>query len=120
MCSSPRASIGLSRLPASIEPSVFAGTDDGVQLVDEEDDLSLRRRDVFEHGLEPLFELAAIFRAGDQRAHIERHDPLVLQAFGNVAANDALRQTLDDGRLADAGIADQHRIVFGAPRQALE
>ena len=40
--SSPRASIGLSMLPASIaESPVGAGADDGVQLVDERDDLAL-------------------------------------------------------------------------------
>ncbi len=44
---------------------------------------------------------------------------LFFKPFGHVAANDALRQTLDDGRLADARIADQHRIVFGAARQDL-
>jgi hypothetical protein len=44
---------------------------------------------------------------------------LVLQAFGNVAAHDALRQTFHDGGLSDARFADQHRIVLGAPGQNL-
>ena len=30
-----------------------------------------------EHRLEPLLELAAVLGAGDQRAHVERDDPLV-------------------------------------------
>ena len=41
VCSSPRASIGFSMLDASSEPFGGAGADDGVQLVDEEDDLAL-------------------------------------------------------------------------------
>ena len=45
---------------------------------------------------------------------------LVLQPFGHVAADDALGQALDDGRLADARLADQHRVVLGAPRQHLD
>ena len=57
----------------------LAGADQGVHLVDEEDDLAFRRGDLGEHGLQPLLELAAIFRAGDQRAHVERHQLLVLQ-----------------------------------------
>ena len=120
MCSSPRASIGLSRLPGVHRAFGFAGADDRVQLVDEENDLPLGGGDVFEHGFEALFELAAVFRAGDQCAHVERDDALALQTFGNVAAHDALRQSFDDRRLADAGIADEHRIVFRAPREHLD
>ena len=76
--------------------------------------------DFLQHRLQPLLELAAILRAGDQRAHVERDDPLVLQPFGHVAADDALRQPFDDGGLADAGLADQHRIVLRAAREHLD
>ncbi len=55
-----------------------AGTDDGVQLVDEQDDLALGVLDLLEHGLEALLELAAIFRAGNQCAEVERDDALLL------------------------------------------
>ena len=82
--------------------------------------IRLRFRDLLEDGLEPLLELAAIFRAGDERPHVEREDLLVLQAFGHVAADDPLRQSFDDGRLADAGFADEDRVVLGAPRQDLD
>ena len=67
MRSSPRASIGLSMLPASIAPFGRAGADDRVHLVDEGDDLALGVGDLLEHGLEPLFELAAVLRAGHHR-----------------------------------------------------
>ena len=73
-----------------------------------------------QHGLEPLLEFAAIFGAGDQRAHVEREQLLVVQAFRHVAVDDALRQAFDDGGLADAGLADQHRIVLGPARQHLD
>ena len=98
----------------------LARADDGVHLVDEQHDLALRLLHFLEHGLEPLFEFAAILRAGDQRAHVERDDLLVLQPFGHVAAHDALREAFDDRRLADARLADQHRIVLGAPREHLD
>ena len=77
-------------------------------------------RDHFlEHRLEPVFEFTAILGAGDQRPQIERDQPAVLQAFGNVARNDALRQPLDDRRLPDARLADQTRVVLGSSRQHL-
>ncbi len=90
-----------------------------VQLVDEQDDPAFLLGEIAEHGLEPLFELAAEFRAGDERAHVERQDALALQTFRHFTVDDPLREALDDGRLADARLADQHRIVLGAPLQHL-
>ena len=45
---------------------------------------------------------------------------LFFKTFRHVAAHDALREAFDDGRLADARLADQHRIVLGAPREHLD
>ena len=45
--------------------------DQRVHLVDEQDDLARGLLDLVEHALQPLLELAAIFGAGDQRAHVE-------------------------------------------------
>ena len=98
----------------------LARADERVHLVDEQDDAALGRCHFLQHGLQPLLELAAILRAGDQRAHVERHQLLVLQALGHVAIDDAQRQAFGDGGLADAGLADQHGIVLGAARQHLD
>src|SRR5213076_2432447 len=43
-----------------------------------------------------------------------------LQAFGHVAAGDALGQALDDGGLAHARLADQDRVVLGAATEHLD
>jgi len=67
-----------------------------------------------------LLELAAIFGARDQAAHVERHQRAVLQRIGHVAIGDAQRQPFGDGGLADAGIADQDGIVLGAAGQDLD
>ena len=74
----------------------------------------------FEDGLEAFLELAAKLRAGDQRAHVERDDLLVLQTLRHVAAHDALGQAFDDRGLAHAGLADQHRVVLGSAREHLD
>ena len=95
----------------------LARADDGVQFVDEQQDASLALAHLFEHGLEPLLKFAAVLCARDQRAHIERENGLVLQSLGHVAAHDALRQALGDGRLADARLADEHGVVFRLARE---
>ncbi len=98
----------------------LAGADHRVQLVDEENDLAFLFREIVQHGLEPLLELAAEFRARDQRAHVERQHALALQPVRHLAVDDALREALDDGRLADAGLADQNGVVLRAPLEHLD
>src|SRR5215471_18997076 len=97
-----------------------SGADHGMKLVDEEDHLPLRVGDFLEDGLQSLLEFAAIFRTGHESAHVERNDTLVLQTLGYVAADDATREPFDDGGLADAGLADEDRVVFGAAGQHLD
>ena len=97
-----------------------AGADHGVQLVDEQQDPALGGLDLLQHRLQPLLELAAVLRARDQRAHVEGEDRPVLQPLGHVAADDPLRQPLDDRGLADARVADQHRVVLRLARQDLD
>jgi hypothetical protein len=91
-----------------------------VQLVDEQDDVALTLRDFFEHRFEPVFKLAAVLCACNERTEIERNDAFVLEALGNVAAHDTMREALNDRRLANAGFADEHRVVFRAPREHLD
>ena len=97
----------------------LAGADHGVQFVDEQDDLAGFLRDFLEHGLQAFLELAAILGAGQQAGHVEDQHLLALERFRHLAIDDALRQAFDDGRLADARLADQHRVVLGPPLQNL-
>ena len=98
----------------------FAGANHGVQLVDEDDDLAFILRDFLEHGLQAFLEFAAVLGTGKQRRHVEAQYLLALERFRHFVIDDALRQSFDDGRLADARFADQHRIVLGAPLQDLD
>ena len=95
----------------------LAGADDGVQLIDEQQDAALALAHFLEHGLEPFLEFAAVLCARDQCAHVERENGLVLQALGHVAAHDALRQPFGDGRLADARLADEHGVILCFARE---
>ena len=96
------------------------GADHGMELIDEEDDVASGRLDLAEDRLEPVFELAAVFRAGDQRAQVERDDAAAAEILGHVGLHDPQGQTLRDRRLAHAGLADEHGIVFGAAGEHLD
>ena len=98
-----------------------AGADDRVQLVDEQDDAAV--------GLVDLWASTAFSRSSNSPRYLEpassdptssAPDAAVLEALGHVTRGDPLGQALDDRGLADAGLADQHRVYTGAPRQHLD
>ncbi len=89
-----------------------------VQLVDEQDDVA-PLGDLLHHLLQSLLELAAVLGARDEGGQIERVDLLVLEQLRHVGVGDPLCESLDDGGLADAGLADEHRIVLGAAAEDL-
>ena len=94
------------------------GTHEGVDLIDEDDDVAARA-DLLRDLLEALFEVTAVAGSGDERAEVERIELLVLQRLGDIALDDRLREALDNGGLADAGLTDQHGVVLGATREDL-
>ena len=96
-----------------------ARADQHVQLVDEQHAVA-RALDLLDDLLQPLLKLAAVLGARHQRADVEREQALALQRLGHVAAGDVLREPLDDGGLAHARLADQHRVVLGAAREDLD
>ncbi len=91
-----------------------------MDLVDEGDDPAVRLLDLLQHALEAFLEFATVFRTGHHGSQVERDELLVLQRRGHVACDDALGEAFDDGGLADAGLADQHRVVLGAAGQDLD
>ena len=92
--------------------------DEVVQLVDEQDDVA-SLRDLLHDLLEPLLELAAVLRAGDEGSEVEGVDLLLAEQLGHGVGRDPLGQSLDHSGLADAGLADQHRVVLRAAREDL-
>ena len=101
-----------------IHTIVGAGADDGVDLVDEQDDVAALV-DLLEHLLQALLEVTAVAGACDQGAEVQRVELLVLERLGHLAVDDVEGQALGDGGLAHAGLADEHRVVLGAPREDL-
>ena len=119
--SSPRASIGLSMLDASIAPSPVAPAPTTVCSSSMKvttwpsEPLISSRTALSRSSNSPRYFAPAIIEpmsSDDQ--------PLVPQRLRDVAGDHPLGEALDDGGLADAGLADQHRVVLGAPGQHLD
>ena len=100
-------------------PFRAAGADEGVQFVDEQDGV-LGPAHLVHDGLDAFLELAAILGAGDHHGQVEHDDAAVAQQLGDVAVHDHLGQAFDDGGLADAGFAEQDRVVLGAAAENLD
>ena len=96
-----------------------ARTDDGVDLVDEQDRARIVL-DLLHHRLQAFLEVAAIARTGQQRAHVERKDGGVLQNLGHLALDDLAGEAFRDRGLAHAGITDEQRVVLLAPAEHLD
>ena len=94
-----------------------AGADNRVNFVYEKDHATFRRLDLVQDRFQSLFEFSAILCACHERGHVQGEDCLVLQSFRNIPAQYPVSQPLDNGRLADAGIAYQHRVVLCLARE---
>ncbi len=96
-----------------------ARADHGVEFVDEEHDALVGRGDLVDHLFQPFLELAAVLGPGDESGEVEGDHPAVLQRPRDLIGDDALGEPFDDGRLADARVADEHGVVLGPPGQDL-
>ena len=101
-------------------PFCGSGSDQGMQLVDEENDLAVGLFDLAQDGLEAIFKFAAELGSGEHRSQVKRDDALVAQDVRDVAEEDAACEALDDGCFAHAGLADEHRVVLRAAAQHLD
>ena len=89
----------------------------GVQFIDEQDDLALGLLHLVQHSFQPFLKLAPVLGARDQRTHIQRENGLVLQLFGDVLLHDSLGKSLGNGGFAHAGFADENRVILRLPGQ---
>jgi len=92
----------LSTLEASDRPLRPTRTNEGMQFVDEQDSVACSAHLVHD-GLDAFLELATILRACDHHGQIKHDDAAITQQFRHIAGDDHLRQSLDDGGLADTG-----------------
>ncbi|MNN10031.1 hypothetical protein D3C81_1229420 [compost metagenome] len=87
------------------------GTDDGVDLVDEQDRLRTFAQ-LVEQRLEALLEVTAVLGTGQQGAQVQGVDHAVGQQVRHLAVDDTLSQAFGDGGFTDTGLTDQQRVVL--------
>ena len=104
--------IALSRLPPR--------ADHGVRFIDEEDDLSSRRLHLVDQSLQPVFKLAFNSRARLQEGQVETVDLNPLQGRRHIAADQAIGKPLHHGRLSNARLTGENRIVLPPPHQDVD
>jgi hypothetical protein len=90
-----------------------------VQLVDEQHDVA-GVDDFLDERFEALLEFAAELGQGHEGAHVEGDDAFVLEALRHIGRDDPQGEAFDDGRLADARLADENGVVLGAAREDLD
>ena len=121
-CNSPRTERRLQHVRGVHRAFRLAGADQGVQLVDEHDDLAERPRSLRSRtALRRSSNSPRYFGSSQQeRRGRATSSFLFFKLFRHVAVDDAQRQTFDNCGLADTRLADQHRVVLGAARQDLD
>ena len=90
-----------------------------VDFVNEEDGVGLVAQ-ALEHALEALLEVAPVFGACQQRAHVQRVNDGAGQHFRHFAFGDAPGQPFGNGGFAYARLAHQQRVVFAAAAKNLD
>mmetsp|Transcript_15893 Transcript_15893/g.60538 ORF Transcript_15893/g.60538 Transcript_15893/m.60538 type:complete len:275 (-) Transcript_15893:505-1329(-) len=111
---------GLEQIAGIHGAARLTGSDDGMNLVDEEDDASVAFADLLQDCFEALLELAAVLCARDERAHVQGHHAPPLERLGDISADDPLRKPFRDGRLSDAGLAEEDGVVLRASTEDLD
>ena len=118
VCSSPRASAGLRMLAASMAPSAAPAP---TRLCSSSMNrmMSPCSRISFMTFLSRSSNSPRYLEPATSAARSSVKTCLPLSSSGHLVVGDALREALDDGRLAHARLADEHGVVLGAPREDL-
>ena len=98
----------------------FAGTDHGMDFVDEQNGLAFVLGELLEYVFQAFLKIAAVFGTGQKCGHIECQHAFALERIRHFARHNALCQSFHDGGLAHAGLADQYRVVLAAALQHLD
>ena len=114
----PPAEGGLEDVGGVDGPLGAARPHDGVELVDEQDDVP-RPADLLEDVLQFLLKLPPVLGARHHGGQVQGVEPLARQVLGGGAVGNGGGQTLYHRRLAHPGLADEGGVVLGAAGENL-
>ena len=95
-----------------------ACADNGVQLVDEKDDVTVLFS-LLHYLLDTVFKFAAVLSTGYHAGKIQRQQLFVQQLFRHFTLGNFPSQSLGNGRLADTGLTDKTWVILTAAGQDL-
>ena len=95
----------------------LARAHDGVQLINEKNDLAFALFHFIEDGFQPFLKLAAVLCACHQRTHVQTENGAILEVFRHIPPHNALGKTLGNGGLANARLTDEDGVVFALAGQ---
>ena len=95
-------------------------TNEGVYLVDEEDDAALTLGHFLDDALQSLLKLALVHSTGHERAHVEAVELFVLQVLGHISTQDSVGKSLDYSSLTSTWFTYQDRVIFCPSRENLQ
>ena len=116
----PRAKRGLEQVGSIPGAGGAAGTDQGVGLVDEQDDGLRACLDLLDHLAQPVLEFALHAGAGLEQAYVERAQRDLLEGWRDVPGGDAQRKALDDGGLAYARLTGEDGVVLAPAHEDVD
>ena len=107
----PTGQSGLEHVGGIQAAGSAAGTHDGMELVNEQDDIGVLAG-LFDNGLEALLKISPVLGPRHHGRNVQRQDALLGQGGRYVAASYLLGNTLYNGRFTHAGLPYEHRIVL--------
>mmetsp|Transcript_3709 Transcript_3709/g.10722 ORF Transcript_3709/g.10722 Transcript_3709/m.10722 type:complete len:212 (-) Transcript_3709:1075-1710(-) len=116
----PTAEHRLEQVAGVHSPVCGAGSNHGVDLVDEEDDATVGVCHLIDNSLEAVLELASELSSSDEGTHVESHQRAVLEGRRHITSDDPLRKALSHGRFTNARLADQYGVVLCATGKDLD
>src|SRR5699024_4160145 len=116
----PAGQRGFEHVPGA--GGTFGGprADDGVELVDEDQQFLGVAADLLDDLVEALFEISPVAGTGDHTGQIQLHQSASTQDLGDVVVEDALGDPLHDRGLAHTGVTGEHGVVLTASGQDLD
>ena len=109
---------GLEHVGSVQRAAGTAGTHNGVDLVDEQDDLG-RLLEFVHDRFHTLLKLTAVLGAGHQGCDVQGYNALAEQHTRDFLLHDAQRQSLGNGRFTYTGFTDEDGVVLFAAREHL-